>query len=115
MNSSKNSENEESPCYRELDWFEFETRMRQLMCEMIEQNTERQKDDRILIDDLTRNNNHLKKRIKKIETMLGMSGTSSTLRQEFKTQIAEIESQRAANQVVVDQRFNEFQQFINHN
>lgn len=115
MNSSKDSENEASPCYRELDWFEFETRMRQLICEMIEPSTERQKDDRILIDDLTRTNNRLKKRIKKIETMLGMTDNSSTLRQEFKTHIAEIESQRAANQVVTEQRFNELQQFINHN
>jgi hypothetical protein len=115
MNNSKDSEKEAPPCYRELDWFEFETRMRQLICEMIEPSTERQKDDRILIDDLTRTNNRLKKRIKKIETMLGMSNNSSTLRQEFKTQIAEIESQRAANQVVVDQRFNELQQFISHN
>lgn len=115
MNSSRDSEKDALAGYRELDWFEFETRMRQLISQMIEPSFDRQKDDRIEIENLARHNHQLQKRIKRVETMLGMSDTSITLREEFKTSISEIESQRAANQVSVDQRFTELKQYIDRN
>ena len=79
---------------RKLDWFEFETKMRKLIHELIEPTLRRAQEDREAVESIKRMTIDHGKRLEPIEIALYMSKSKHSLFEDMNMRIAEVEAER---------------------
>ena len=80
---------------RDLDWFEFETKMRKLVHELLEPTLRRAQEDRESVEVMKRTLIENGKRLEPLEFALYKSGNKHSFFDEVSQRIAELEAERA--------------------
>lgn len=92
----------------ELDWFDFETRMRDVIHELIEPVMRKATEDREQMLTIRRNQENDEKRLDQLESAVLKTGRKATVFDEIQQKFVDIEGDRKKQQVKVEQDLEEF-------
>ena len=92
----------------ELDWFDFETRMRDVIHELIEPVMRKATEDREQMLTIRRNQENDQKRLDQLESAVLKTGRKATVFDEIQQKFVDIEGDRKKQQVKVEQDLEEF-------